>query len=75
MDDTRLKNLGGGLYWKELLDRIHDIRSSEKVLYRQVLDLYATSVDYDPKAEASVLFSKPCKTNCTTLPTAKRRPR
>lgn len=52
MDDTRLKNLGGGSYWKELLDRIRDIRSSEKVLYRQVLDLYATSVDYDPKAEA-----------------------
>jgi hypothetical protein len=58
MDDARLKNLGGGSYWKELLDRIRDIRSSEKVLYRQVLDLYATSVDYDPKAEASVLFFK-----------------
>ncbi len=52
MDDARLKNLGGGSYWKELLDRIRDIRSSEKVLYRQVLDLYATSVDYTPKAEA-----------------------
>ncbi|MBN1365938.1 MAG: virulence RhuM family protein, partial [Syntrophaceae bacterium] len=48
MDDERLKNLGGGNYWKELLDRIRDIRSSEKVLYRQVLDLYATSMDYDP---------------------------
>lgn len=58
MDDARLKNLGGGSYWKELLDRIRDIRSSEKVLYRQVLDLYATSVDYDPRAEASVLFFK-----------------
>lgn len=45
MDDERLKNLGGGNYWKELLDRIRDIRSSEKVMYRQVLDLYATSVD------------------------------
>ena len=45
MDDERLKNLGGGNYWKELLDRIWDIRSSEKVMYRQVLDLYATSVD------------------------------
>lgn len=56
MDDARLKNLGGGSYWKELLDRIRDIRSSEKVLYRQVLDLYATSVDYDPKAEASMVF-------------------
>ena len=58
MDDTRLKNLGGGSYWKELLDRIRDIRSSEKVLYRQVLDLYATSVDYDPKAQDSVTFFK-----------------
>lgn len=58
MDDARLKNLGGGNYWKELLDRIRDIRSSEKVLYRQVLDLYATSVDYDPKAEASTAFFK-----------------
>jgi hypothetical protein len=58
MDDARLKNLGGGNYWKELLDRIRDIRSSEKVLYRQVLDLYATSIDYDPKAEASTVFFK-----------------
>ena len=48
----------GGNYWKELLDRIRDIRSSEKVLYRQVLDLYATSVDYDPHSEQSVLFFK-----------------
>ena len=58
MDDDRLKKLGGGSYWKELLERIRDIRSSEKVLYRQVLDLYATSVDYDPHAEASTLFFK-----------------
>ena len=58
MDDERLKNLGGGGYWKELLDRIRDIRSSEKVMYRQVLDLYATSVDYDPRTEASRLFFK-----------------
>ncbi len=58
MDDARLKNLGGGGYWKELLDRIRDIRSSEKVLYRQVLDLYATSVDYDPGAEATAAFFK-----------------
>lgn len=58
MDDARLKSLGGGNYWKELLDRIRDIRSSEKVLYRQVLDLYATSVDYDPRAEPSTLFFK-----------------
>ena len=58
MDDERLKQLGGGSYWKELLDRIRDIRSSEKVLYRQVLDLYATSVDYDPKSAESIHFFK-----------------
>ena len=58
MDDERLKNLGGGSYWKELLDRIRDIRSSEKVLYRQVLDIYSTSVDYDPRTDASRLFFK-----------------
>ena len=58
MDDERLKRLGGGNYWKELLDRIRDIRSSEKVLYRQVLDLYATSVDYDPNSTESVRFFK-----------------
>jgi len=58
MDDERLKQLGGGNYWKELLDRIRDIRSSEKVMYRQVLDLYATSVDYDPKSAESIAFFK-----------------
>lgn len=58
MDDERLKKLGGGNYWKELLDRIRDIRSSEKVMYRQVLDLYATSVDYDPRSSESVAFFK-----------------
>jgi hypothetical protein len=58
MDDERLKNLGGGGYWKELLQRIRDIRSSEKVFYRQVLDIYATSSDYDAKADVSVEFFK-----------------
>ena len=56
MDDKRLKNAGGGMYWKELLNRIRDIRSSEKVLYRQVLDLYATSIDYDPMGNESKSF-------------------
>ncbi len=58
LDDERLKNLGGGGYFKELLDRIRDIRSSEKVFYRQVLEIYATSIDYDPKAEISISFFK-----------------
>ncbi len=58
IDDERLKNLGGGNYWRELLDRIRDIRSSEKVMYRQVLDLYATSVDYNPRSAESVAFFK-----------------
>jgi len=58
MDDERLKNVGGGGYWYELLNRIRDIRSSEKVLYRQVLDLYATSKDYDPKSFISIEFFK-----------------
>ena len=58
MDDERLKNLGGGNYWRELLERIRDIRSSEKVMYRQVLDLYATSVDYNPRSSESIAFFK-----------------
>jgi hypothetical protein len=58
MDDERLKNLGGGGYWKELLQRIRDIRASEKVFYRQVLDIYSSSIDYDPKAEVSIEFFK-----------------
>jgi hypothetical protein len=58
MDDERLKEAGGGDYWKELLVRIRDIRSSEKVMYRQVLDLYATSADYNPKSAESVAFFK-----------------
>lgn len=56
IDDDRLKNAGGGQYWKELLDRIRDIRSSEKVLYRQVLDLYATSIDYNPSSKETQQF-------------------
>ena len=58
LDDNRLKNLGGGGYWKELIERIRDIRSSEKVFYRQVLDIYATSIDYDPQADISIEFFK-----------------
>ena len=58
LDDKRLKELGGGDYWKELLERIRDIRSSEKVMYRQVLDLYATSADYNPKSAESIAFFK-----------------
>lgn len=58
MDDERLKNLGGGGYWKELLERIRDIRATEKVFYRQVLEIYATSIDYDPRASVSQEFFK-----------------
>ena len=58
LDDERLKNLGGGGYFKELLERIRDIRASEKVFYRQILEIYATSIDYDPKAEISIQFFK-----------------
>ena len=56
MNDQKLKDVEGGDYWKELLERIRDIRSSEKVLYRQILDLYATSTDYDPKSKESITF-------------------
>jgi hypothetical protein len=58
MDDERLKNLGGGSYWRELLDSMRDIRSSEKLMYRPVRDGYALSIDYDPKAEETFLFFK-----------------
>lgn len=58
LNDKALKNAGGGTYWQELLSRIRDIRSSEKLLYRQVLDLYATSVDYNPKSNESIIFFK-----------------
>lgn len=58
LDDNRLKQLGGGEYWPELLERIRDIRASEKVFYRQVLDIYATSIDYNPRSETSIEFFK-----------------
>lgn len=58
LDDDRLKRLGGGNYFDELLERIRDIRSSEKVFGRKVLEIYATSIDYDPRAESSILFFK-----------------
>lgn len=58
LDDERLKNLGGGNYFDELLSRIRDIRSSEKVFWRKVLEIYATSIDYDPSAESSIEFFK-----------------
>ena len=58
LDGERLKKLGGGSYWKELLERIRDIRATEKVLYRQILEIYATSVDYDPRAQVSQDFFK-----------------
>jgi len=80
LDDERLKGNAGGSYWKELLDRIRDIRSSEKMLYRQVLDLYATSVDYDPHSDESVqsVTSRPLtKQNLSTgsiRPSHCRRP-
>ena len=58
LDDDRLKNLGGSGCFKELLERIRDIRASEKVFYRQVMEIYATSIDYDSKAEISIAFFK-----------------
>ena len=61
MDDARLKEIGGGSYFKELLERIRDIHASEKVFYRQILEIYATSIDYDPKAEISINFFKSSK--------------
>lgn len=58
LDDNRLKQLGGGEYWPELITRIRDIRASEKVFYRQVLDIYATSIDYNPRSDTSIEFFK-----------------
>ncbi|MBP3923973.1 virulence RhuM family protein [bacterium] len=58
LNDDLLKQSGGGGYWKELLERIRDIRSSEKVFYRQILDIYATSTDYNPNADETKLFFK-----------------
>ena len=65
LDDDRLKRLGGGNYFDELLARIRDIRSSEKVFWRKVLEIYATSIDYDPSAESSILFLSRSKIRCT----------
>ncbi len=64
INDDLLKQAGGGNYFKELLERIRDIRSSEKVFYRQVLNLFATSIDYDAKSEQQINFSRSCKTSC-----------
>lgn len=65
MNDDLLKRAGGGNYFDELLSRIRDIRSSEKVFYRKVLEIYALSIDYDPRAEATQKFSGPYRTKCT----------
>jgi hypothetical protein len=66
MNDELLKQAGGGNYWRELLERIRDIRSSEKVFYRQLLDLYATSADYDPHTPESQKFFKVVQSECST---------
>jgi len=58
LNDDFLKNMGGGIYWKELLERIRDIRASEKVMYRQILDLYATSLDYNATMPETLEFFK-----------------
>ena len=63
LDDERLKNLSGGRYFKELLERIRDTRAFEKVFYRQVFEIYATSIDYDTKAEISIRFFKKVQNN------------
>lgn len=73
LDDNRLKELGGGGYFKELLERIRDIRASEKVFYRQVLEIYATSIDYDPKSDISIDFLKKYKTRYIMRFTVKQR--
>lgn len=67
MNDALLKNAGGGNYFDELLSRIRDIRSSEKVFYRKVLEIYALSIDYDPRAELQNSSLPPCRTRCTIL--------
>jgi len=75
LDDERLKRGGGGNYFDELLARIRDIRSSERTFWRKVLDIYATSIDYDPSIEASQRFFKTVRTRCTGRRTAIRLPR
>ena len=72
LDDDRLKRLCGGNYFDELLARIRDIRSSEKVFWRKVLEIYATSIDYNPHAESSVLQTG-AKQNALGCPQAYRR--
>ncbi len=72
LDDERLKNLSGGGYFRELLERIRDISASEKVFYRKVLEIYATSIDYDPKAEISLLFLKKSRTKFTMPDNARK---
>ena len=67
LDDDRLKELGGGGYFNELLNRIWDIRSSEKVFYRQILDIYSTSIDYNSNAEISIQFFKKVQKNFIML--------
>ena len=75
LDDERLKRAGSGNYFEELLARIRDIRSSEKVFWRKVLEIYATSIDYDPRVKASQLFFRRCKTRCTGPLMATQQPR
>lgn len=75
LNDELLKNAGQGNYFDELLARIRDIRSSEKIFYRKVLEIYALSIDYDPRTAITQQFSRQCRTKCTLQPTATLRPK